>query len=284
VLDATQPSAPPEPDPPEFPPPLDVQAGQIELIAQCERTRDRFAVLDPPREAADPDTAISWRDGLTPSTYAAAYFPWVLAPDPLRLSGLLLRPVPPSGHIAGVYARVDWEVGVHRAPANEALQLAADVGFRADDRIHGDANDANLNVIRPYGGRGILIAGARTLAGHAPWRFVNVRRLVAMIEEAVDEDLAWAVFEPNDANLWAEVDRAVRGFLDDLWRAGMLDGATATEAFDVRCDAETNPPDQVDLGRLTCLIGLSPPPPAEFVVVRVTLSADGIEPTGVPGG
>lgn len=275
VLDATVAQAPPDTDPTEFPPPLDVAAGQAELIAQCERARDRFAILDPPRGASDPATAIAWRDALMPSAFAAAYFPWVLAPDPLRPAGRLVRPVPPSGHVAGVYARGDRTVGVHKPPANEALELAADVGFRADDLIHGIVNEACLNLIRPYDGRGIRVAGARTLSCRSPWRYVNVRRLVAMIEEAVGEDLAWAVFEPNNADLWAQVDRTVRGFLDDLWRAGMLDGATAAEAFDVRCDAETNPPDQIELGRLTCRIALRPPPPAEFVIVRVTLSAEG---------
>lgn len=287
VLDATGPPPAPEPDPPEFPPrftALEIQAGQQELIAQCERTRDRFAILDARRLDRDPEQAARWQRDLVASSYAAMYFPWVLAPDPLRLGGDLVRPVPPSGHVAGVYARGDRAVGVHKPPANEALELAADVAFRADDVAHGDANVLCLNFIRPYPGRGIRVAGARTLACAPPWRFVNVRRLVAMVEEAIEEDLAWAVFEPNNAVLWAEVDRQVRGFLDDLWRAGMLDGETAEDAFDVRCDAETNPPDQVDLGRLTCLIALNPPPPAEFVVVRVTLSAEGAEAAVMENG
>lgn len=282
VLDAPEPGST-EPDPAEFPPPLDVSAGVNELIAQCERTRDRFAILDPPREASDPAAALEWRGHLASSGYAAAYFPWVLVPDPLRPSGELVRPVPPSGHVAGVYARTDLEVGVHKAPANESLNLAADVAFPVDDVVHGDANQACLNVIRTYSGRGIRVLGARTLACRPPWRFVNVRRLVAMIEETISEDLAWAVFEPNDARLQAEVDRSVRSFLDGLWRRGMLDGATGAEAFDVRCDAETNPSDQVDLGRLSCLVALRPPPPAEFVVVRVTLSADGLDATASGG-
>jgi phage tail sheath protein FI len=285
-LDATDVQAPPDLEQPEFPPPLDVTAGQAELIAQCERTRERFAVLDPPLAVADPQAAIEWRNSLSQSPYAGAYFPWVLAPDPLRLAGQVVRAVPPCGHVVGVYARVDRAVGVHKAPANEVLQLAADVGFRVDDVTHGDANAAGLNIIRDYDGRGITIAGARTLAAGPPWRFVNVRRLVAMVEEAIGEDLGWAVFEPNGPDVWAEIDRAVRGFLDELWRAGMLDGASAAEAFDVRCDDETNPPDQVDLGRLTCLIALRPTPPAEFVVVRVTLSAESVATTstGVPRG
>jgi hypothetical protein len=282
LLDAPA-QAPTEPDPAEFPPPLDVRAGTGELIAQCERTQDRFAILDPPREAADPAAAMDWRRGLASSAWAAAYFPWLLVPDPLRPAGELVRSVPPSGHVAGVYARTDREVGVHKAPANEALELAADVGFPVDDVVHGQANAVCLNVIRTHAGRGIRVSGARTLACSPPWRFVNVRRLVAMIQQTVAKDLAWAVFQPNDARLWAEVDRSVRGFLDGLWRQGMLDGATAAEAFDVRCDAETNPPDLVDSGRLSCLVALRPPPPAEFVVVRVTLDADGLGATGAGG-
>lgn len=262
----------PAPEAPDVPPPLDVVRGQLELIAQCERTRDRFAVLDPPRDVTDPQAALAWIDGLPRTSFAAAYFPWVLAPDPLRLAGGLVRPLPPSGHVAGVYARTDREVGVHKAPANVALELAADLAVTVDDVTHGLANDVGLDLIRDQG-RGIRVVGARTLA-EPPWRFLNVRRLVAMIEEAVSEDLAWSVFEPNGPDLWAEVDRSIRGFLDGLWRAGMLDGASAAEAFDVRCDAETNPPDQTDTGRVTCLIALNPAPPAEFVVVRVTLRPD----------
>lgn len=273
VLDAPVVMAAPEPEPPELPPPLDVARGHAALVAQCERTRDRFAVLDPPRGVDDPQAALAWRETLGRSPFAAAYFPWVLMPDPLGTAGELVRAVPPSGHVTGVYARVDRAVGVHRAPADAVLELAADIAAPVDDVRHGDANTAGLNIVRAYPGRGIRVAGARTLSG-PPWRFVNVRRLVTMIEEAVDEDLAWAVFEPNGPDLWAEVTRAVTGLLDELWRAGMLDGGTAAEAFEVRCDAETNPPDQAGLGRLTCLVALRPVPPAEFVVVRVTLSAE----------
>lgn len=279
VLDGL-PAALPDPEPAELPPPLDVVNGQAELIAQCERTRDRFAVLDPPRDVTDPQAALEWLATLPRSPFAAAYFPWVLVPDPLLLAGALVRPLPPSGHVSGVYARTDREVGVHKAPANVPLELAADLAAAVDDVTHGAANADGLNVIRDEG-RGIRVAGARTL-GDPPWRFVNVRRLVAMIEEAVAEDLGWAVFEPNGPDLWAEVDRAVRGFLDGLWRVGMLDGGTAGEAFDVRCDAETNPPDQTDAGRVTCLIALNPAPPAEFVVVRVTLSPETL--ASVPAG
>lgn len=270
---------PPEPEPAELPPPLDVAQGQAALVAQCERSRDRFAVLDPPLEVTDVQAALEWRATLGQSPFAAAYFPWVLVPDPLRTAGEPIRPVPPCGHVTGVYARVDRTVGVHRAPADQVLELAADVAAAVDDVRHGDANTAGLNIVRTHPGRGIRVAGARTLAG-PPWRFVNVRRLVTMIEEAVDEDLGWVVFEPNGPDLWAEVTRSVTGLLDELWRAGMLDGGTAAEAFEVRCDAGTNPPDQADLGRLTCLVALRPVPPAEFVVVRVTLSA---ETAGVGG-
>lgn len=285
VLDAP-PAAPPPPASLELPPPLserDLSTAQAELIAQCERTGDRFALLDPPVDARDPARAIAWRRRLPTTTRAAAYFPWVLTPDPLRLSGVVRR-VPPSGHVAGAVAGTDRERGVHAPPANRALEKAVDVAFRVDHVTHGDANEACLNIIRPYDGRGIRLSGARTLACGPPWRFINVRRLVSMIEEAISEDLAWTVFEPNGPETWREVDRMVRGFLDDLWRNGMLDGATAEDAYHVRCDEVTNPPDQRDLGRLTCLVGLRPPPPAEFVVVRVTLSAQGTERVGNGSG
>ena len=263
----SQPLPPPEPPPTsDFPPPFDgvqLDAMRTAIVAHCIRLGDRVAVLDPPRELRTPEAVSGWRSGLDTS-YVAVYFPWVLAPDPRRLEGLV-RAVPPCGHVAGVYARTP----VHEPPAGNRMENAIALDVAVGDIAHGDLNERGVNVLRLYSGRGIRIAGARTVSSDRLWQFVNVRRLVNLIEEAIEESCAWSVFEPGDTALWGELDRIVRAFLDSLWRRGMLDGATADEAFFVRCDETTNPPQERDAGRVSCLVGLQPPWPAEFVVVRI---------------
>jgi len=272
----------------ELPPALDELAiSQVQgaLIAHCEKLRDRVAVLDVPDTFRTPREALAWRRDLD-SSWAALYYPWLRVPDPLELTGLL-RDVPPSGHVAGIWARGDRSdrpVGVHKPPANEELEEVEDVLFRVGDVDHGELNDAGVDVIRPYDGRGIRVAGARTVSRDPLWRYVNVRRLLVLIAEAIDEGTQWTVFEPHDVRLRQEVDRVVRSFLDGLWRRGMLDGATAQEAYSVVCDETTNPPEEVEAGRLICRIGVQPPWPAEFVVVRLVKSVAGVELTDDPEG
>ena len=255
-----------------------IRAIQAQLIGQCERLKDRMAILDIPRfnnQEMTQAAVHAWRNEFS-TKYAALYYPWLMVPDPLRLDGLL-RPIPPSGHVAGVYARVDQRVGVHKPPANEVLEGTRDVSTAVDDVDHGDLNEQGVNVIRSYSGRGVRVAGARTLSRDSEWRFVNVRRLLIMIEEAIDEGTQWTVFEPNNPDLWREVDRVARSFLDGLWRRRMLDGATAEEAYLVRCDETTNPADVTERGQMICLIGVQPPWPAEFVIVRIGKTENGTE-------
>jgi uncharacterized protein len=272
LLEASE--QPPTPDePPELPPARDDATTlrlQQALVGHCERLKDRVAILDARPQDVTPAQVLSWREQFA-SSYAALYYPWLLVPDPLRGEGDLLA-LPSSGHVAGIYARSDRIIGVHKAPANERIEGVPDIVIPLDDTAHGDLNDGGVNVIRPYPARGVRVAGARTLASpgdrDAP-RYINVRRLLLMIEEAIDEQIQWVTFEPNSEELWAEVDRVVRGFLDGLWRDGMLDGATAEEAYSVRCDAATNPPDKRELGEITCQIGVRLPWPAEYVIVRI---------------
>jgi phage tail sheath protein FI len=268
---------PPEPER-EFPP--EFTAEQIlhlqnALIGHCHNLKDRIAVLDTPFFDTTPRGAAAWRNQFD-TKYAALYYPWLLVPDKLRLEGLL-RPIPPCGHVAGVYARGDLAIGVHKPPANEALEAVKDVQDAVNDIHHGDLNTQQVNVIRSYSGRGVRIAGARTLSSESEWRYINVRRLLIMIEERIDEQLQWTVFEPNNPALWREVDRVARSFLELLWQRGMLDGATAEEAYYVRCDEATNPPQETDQGRLVCEIGVLPPWPAEFVIVRIGITENGTE-------
>jgi hypothetical protein len=253
------------------------------LVRHCELLRDRMALLDtPPRDPAlgpdplqDPDEITAWRQRFA-STYAALYYPWLLVPDALGQPGDL-RAVPPCGHIAGVFARVEEDVGVHKPPANEEVERVEDMTAAVDDQVHGILNTAGVNVIRALPGRGIRVAGARTLSDDTSWRFVNVRRLVLMIERWIDANSQWVPFEPNNPALWVEIDRVSRRFLDGLWQRGMLDGATAQEAYYVRCDDSTNPDAETAAGRMICEIGLQAPWPAEFVVVRIGRTEGGTQ-------
>lgn len=270
--------------PPELPPLLDTDSVlelQRALVDHCERLKDRVALLDVPL-GSDPQEALDWRRRFD-SSYAAFYHPWLRVPDPLGLQGLL-RTVPPSGHAAGVLARSDLRSGVAKPPANEVVEGAADLADRLEDVEHGRLNDLGVNVLRPFPSRGIRIAGARTAASDAALRYLNVRRLLIAIAEALDEQMQWVVFEPNDRTLWQDVDRVVRAYLDGLWRGGQLDGATADEAYSVLCDETTNPPEEREAGRVTCLVGVRPPWPAEFVVVRIARTESGIEVLGNEGG
>jgi hypothetical protein len=264
----------------EFPP--DFSSGQIQdlqiaLAAHAQSLRYRFAILDGSTERDNPDFAILWRRSLPSSSFAAVYYPWLYVDDPLRLTGLL-RAVPPSGHMAGIFSRSDLRKGVHKPPMNEALGAVTDVRFPVDDTQHGLLNDENVNVIRTMPGRGIRLMGARTLwVEDLLFRYVNVRRLLSTIEKALEQSLNWLVFERNNPHLWTEIDRLVRNFLEMLFTLGMFEGATSEGAYYVHCDATTNPPSETDLGRVICELGVQPPYPAEFVVVTIGLTRDGVQ-------
>jgi len=275
--DLEQPIEPPPPTQPapEFPPELKPDALQEALVRHCEKMHDRIAILDPIENMA-PQEAIHAALPFGTSSFAALYYPWIVVDDPLRLTGLV-RTIPSSGAVAGVFARSDRKYGVHKPPANEVVQGALNVRFAVDDVLHGELNDAGVNVLRSFPGRGIRVAGARTTSRDTLWRFVNVRRLISMIEKAIDKGTQWIVFEPNAALLRSEIDRVVRSFLESLFRRGMLDGADSDEAYTVKCDAATTPPEEEDRGRVICQIGVLPPPPAEFVVVVIGKTQNAME-------
>ncbi|MEN3359158.1 MAG: uncharacterized protein V7637_3140 [Mycobacteriales bacterium] len=244
-----------------------VRAVQGALIEHCEAMKDRMAILDTPKGL----TAQQVREWVKEkarysSAYAALYYPWVYFYDPqLRQPRLM----PPSGAIAGIWGRNDDTRGVHKAPANEVVAGALDLELNVNRREHDDLNPAGINVIRAFPGRGILVWGARTLADDSAWRYVNVRRLFNYIETSILAGTQWVVFEPNDLELWQRIKRTVASFLLGLWRDGALFGATPEQAFYVKCDAETNPPDVVDAGYVVIEVGIAPVKPAEFVVFRI---------------
>ncbi len=251
----------------------DIYRVQAELVLHCEQRRDRIALLDPPFAAARDDElgvgAIrEWRSRFD-SKYAALYYPWMRVVDPLRSLVSLTRDIPPSGHVAGQYATADLTVGVHKAPANTALTWAQDVTVLVNDAVHGLLNPLGINVIRSLPGRGIRVFGARTLSSDPDWRFVNVRRLLMMIEKAVNLSTQWAVFEPNDVYTRTKLRLSLMSFLIALWQQGALVGETIQEAFFVKCDEENNPASERANGRLLAEVGVAPSKPFEFVVLRV---------------
>lgn len=239
-------------------------AAQQHLIAHCIQLRDRVALLDSLPGAVLPEQVIEQRHQFD-SSYAALYYPWLRVAD----ADNRLVAVPACGHVAGIYARTDRRVGVHKPPANEALENVSDLAASIDDPLHRVLYDQQVNVIRQVAGRGIRVMGAATLFTEDGRRFVNVRRLLIMIQERINEDTQWMAFENNSPALWADLRREIRALLDLLWQRGMLEGGLATEAYSVRCDTSTMTEDDIVNGRLVCEIGVNPPWPAEFVIVRV---------------
>lgn len=245
-----------------------VQAVQQAMIDYCELVRYCFAILDAPPNLM-PQEVKEWRLQVNyDSTRAALYYPWIEIADTTG-PGSRTKLVPPSGHMAGVYSRVDNTRGVHKAPGNEIVRTALGLQVQVTKGEQDLLNPLGVNCIRSFPGRGIRIWGARTLSSDASWRYINVRRLFNMVEESIERGTQWVVFEPNDTFLWSRVTRDVSSFLKMVWRSGALFGATPEQAFFVKCDAETNPPEARDLGQLVVEIGIAPVKPAEFVIFRI---------------
>jgi uncharacterized protein len=243
-------------------------AVQDALLSHCETRKDRFAILDSPETVnGGVDKLPKPRD----SKYGAYYFPWIQVFDPDKGNVF----VPPSGHIAGVYSRVDSERGVHKAPANEIVRGALGLRYNVSKGEQDLLNPKGINAIRTMQGGAIRIWGARTLSTDASWKYINVRRLFIMVESSIEAATQWVVFEPNDHRLWKRVNRTITSFLTLIWRNGALMGTSPDQAFFVKCDEETNPPEVVDAGQLVVEIGLAPVKPAEFVIFRIGQMASG---------
>ena len=246
-----------------------VKMVQTEMIAQCERLRYRFTVLDTP-PGLSAQQAREWRFYVNfDSSYAAMYYPWITIAD-LSGSGKATKSVPPSGHVVGIYNRSDADRGVHKAPANEVVLGAIDMEINLSRGEQDTLNPIGVNCIRSFPGRGIRVWGGRTLSSNGAWRYVNVRRVFIMVEASMDAGLQWVVFEPNDQTLWAKVRRDVSSFLRVVWRSGALFGAAPEQAFYVKCDEELNPLEIRDLGQLIIEVGMAPVKPAEFVIFRIS--------------
>lgn len=251
-----------------------------DLIAHCEQMADRVAILDAPDPtkipadvtklpvSSDGENGIASQDG-----FATYYFPWLTIGDPINLDNGLIT-VPPSGFVAGIWARTDATRGVHKAPANESVRGAVGLTHNTVSANQAVMNDNGVNVIRAFRRDGILVWGARTLAASSSeWKYLSVRRLFNMIEESIQESMRWAVFEPNDEFLWKTITRDVTAFLTIIWRGGALMGTRPQDAFFVKCDAETNTSDTIDQGMVITIVGIAPVKPAEFVIFRIQQTA-----------
>ncbi|HMW18927.1 MAG TPA: phage tail sheath subtilisin-like domain-containing protein [Accumulibacter sp.] len=235
------------------------------LISHCELLRYRFAILAGPATADQ--AQIREVRGQHDSKYAAIYYPWLVTSAPggaretLQLS--------PEGAMAGIYARSDIERGVHKAPANETvrgiLRFSRNVNKGEQDVL----NPEGINCLRFFEGRGYRVWGARTISSDPEWTYINVRRLFIYLEHSIDRGTQWAVFEPNNEELWLKIRLTIEGFLYDVWRSGALLGSRPSEAYFVRCDRSTMSQSDLDNGRLICLIGVAPTKPAEFVIFRI---------------
>jgi phage tail sheath protein FI len=234
------------------------------LISHAQRMRYRIAVLD----SGDGQSIAQVRAmrAKIDSTYAALYYPWVRVLDPITRSEIYL---PPSGFIAGIYARNDVNRAVYKAPANEVVNLA--IGFeQLLNKSQQDVlNPEGVNCFRFFEGRGFRVWGARTISSDPEWKYVNLRRYFAYLERSIDKGTQWAVFEPNGEALWANVRRTVEDFLLNEWMSGALLGDKPEKAYFVKCDRSTMTQNDLDNGRLICLIGVAPLRPAEFVIFRI---------------
>ena len=253
------------------------QGAQQAIVEHCEALFDRFAILDAAL-GSDLNATRAQRAALTgvlDKGFGALYHPWITLRDSAKRA---VVPHPPSGHLAGVYAKTDQTKGVHYAPANVGIATALGVTVRLTDADQSVVNLEGVNLIRVLPGRGIpVVWGARTTAGNRNWQYINIRRLFLFLEESIQESLRGSVFSPNDLALWERLKRTLNEFLARVWRDGALFGATAKEAYYVRIDEVLNPPSTRKLGRLYIEIGVQPVFPAEFIVVRIGIWDGGAE-------
>jgi phage tail sheath protein FI len=250
-----------------------VQNIQQKMIAHCENMGERVVILDSPPNKNFQEVK-AWIRGETAgydTSYAALYYPWIKVMDPATNE---MIEMPPSGHVAGVWARNDDQRGVHKAPANEIIRGVLDLSEKVSHRHQETLNPIGVNCIRFFPGRGYRIWGARTLSSDPEWKYLNVRRLFNMIKQSIQESTQWAVFEPNDQRLWSKLRRDVGNFLMSLYSQGALFGATAAQAYFVKCDESNNPKITRDLGQLFVDIGIAPVLPAEFIIFRIRQWSD----------
>ena len=270
---------------------------QKNVLKHCAEMEDRFAILDGPpgygpNAGEDPSRSlfsynrveqiIRWLSDLPQrgrEVEGAMYFPWIYVKPFARHRDKIHVPVPACGHVAGIYARSDAACGVHKAPANEVVEGAVDLTLRVSDAEQIELNNVGINCLRSFPGRGIRVWGARTLSTQPAWKYVNVRRLFITLRRWIEHNMADVVYEPNEPSLWDRVCDRIGAYCFELYQRGALKGERPAEAFFVKCNAETNPLESREEGRLICEIGLAPLAPAEFIIVRIAQSSAGTSGT-----
>ena len=230
------------------------------LIDHCERLKSRFTIFDS-QKGQEPSAIIKPHE----SSYAALYYPWLY----VKVNANTKVLVPPGGHIAGVYARVDSTSGVNKAPANQQVNGITGVEHSVSNLQVETLNPRGINCIRNFEGRGILVWGARTLSSDPEYKYVSVRRLLIYLERSIQRGTAWAVFEPNNEATWATVKAYVKEFLTQVWKEGKLMGVKPEEAYFMKCDRSTMTQNDIDAGRLIVEVGVAATKPAEFIVFKV---------------
>jgi hypothetical protein len=249
------------------------------VVAHCEDTGDRFAILDSWRDDEPKQVAEVWSniDGAN----GALYYPWLHVRNfEEKGIGETRVLIPPCGHVAGVYSRTDQNRGVHKAPANEVLEGVVSLERQVNHVAHEVTTPSRINCIRSFAGRGIRIWGARTLSGNDMWTFVNVRRMFLTMIRWLEWHMKSVVFEPNDPRLWSRIESDLHQYLLGLYRDGALQGRSSTDSYYVRCNATTNPREVTESGRVIAEIGLAAMIPFEFVVVRLIYGASGVSISG----
>lgn len=253
--------------------PEEAMAMQAAVLEHCDGMGDRFAILDAFNlHSREEIPALRKQQQRLIGDNGALYTPWLKTET-------ADREIPPCGQIAGVYARCDRQVGIHQAPANYLLEGVLDLSFLFADTDWENLNSqsgAGVNCIRSFRSRGIRVWGARTVSQIPEWQYINIRRLKITIQRWMERNLADKVFEPNNIDLWVSIEREITVYLESLWQQGALHGETSEEAFYVKCDAETNPPEVRDTGQIITEIGLAPTIPSEFIVLSLIHGSSGV--------
>jgi phage tail sheath protein FI len=235
------------------------------LISHCESLKNRFAIIDSIK-GQTPSNVTKPRS----TSYAALYYPWLNVAD----SATSTRLVPPGGHVAGIYARIDLERGVQKAPANAVVQGTVSLEFPISNSQQDSLNLDGINCIRSFPGRGITVWGARTLSVDSLWKYASVRRLFTYLENSILKGTQWVIFEPNNQTTWTKAIGTITEFLRTAWKNGALQGTKPEEAFFVKCDRTTMTQGDIDSGKIMILIGVAVVKPAEFIVFRVNHSIE----------
>lgn len=240
------------------------------LVAHVEGEPGRFLILDPP--AAQNPAQVRAQRARLDTSHAALYYPWIVANDALAAVGAASITLPPGGFLCGIHIRTLLERGIHKAPANCTIQGALDFETRLNPSQQDALNPEGINCLRALEGRGLRVWGARTMASDPEWKYISIRRYSDYLQRSLDRGTRWVVFERNGETLWKNLRSVIEDFLHNEWRNGALQGSKPEQAWFVRCDRSTMTQEDIDQGRLVCLVGIAPIRPAEFVIFRLSQS------------